>query len=318
METQPFICPKCRAEFEYSSTYETLAVSLNRLRSISQPKKKKKEEGKIEVTAYLTCPNGHTEPYTVKMKESEMGGKLEPGDNKLESIDAPPLEIVDDKYWLKYAKNAIGSSITSLNDGAEKLKTIVLWFWGLYTASFTIGVSNNLIEASTLTLILLALPIVLLILSYWCCIRAQLPVDGHLNPRIPFSIKKAYNSGWKEKDRWFKTAIILTLISAFSLIATLTFVHKRDGYSLSASFNEKKDMIIISGILPKNTTVTTTIDSVSNSKSKETFYVNYFMVQDNGVLNLNVPADSTMRDLVVSTVWKEDNVEKGFVQSLKK
>jgi hypothetical protein len=231
------------------------------------------------------------------------------------------MEIVDDEYWLKYAKTSIESSITSRNQGAAKLETMVLWFWGLYTASFTIGVSINLIEASVPVLILLASPVVLLIFSYWFCVLAQLPVNAEFDANIPFEIKEAYNSGLKVKNTRFKIALASTFVSALLLgtaLFSLSFVHKKDHYAITASFSDKKDVIIISGTLPKNTIVKTTIDSVANSKSKKTFYVNSFKVQENGILNINVPADSTMKDLLISTVWKEDNVEKGFVQVLKK
>jgi hypothetical protein len=146
------------------------------------------------------------------------------------------IEIVNDEFWLKYAKDSIENSIKSRDEGAAKLEKMVLWFWGLYTASFTIGVSINLIKAPLFVLILLALPIVLLILTYWFCVFAQLPVMGGFksqkgyDPTIPFEIKEAYNAGLKVKNSRLKEALFSTLLSALILgfaLFSLSFVKKK-------------------------------------------------------------------------------------------
>jgi len=236
--------------------------------------------------------------------------------------------MIDDEYWLQYAQDSVKNSITSINDGAAKLEKMTIWFWGLYTASFTIGVSINLIEAPISILFLLGSPIILLIFTYWLCIRAQLPVNPSIvgkktgfDPHIPFEIQLAYNETIKTKNKRFKWAINLSFFSAFLLAVALfilSFVHKKNNYTLTAAFSEKKDIIIISGIFPKNTIVKTTINSNSNIETQKTVYSNSYKVQENGILNINVPTDSTMKDLLVTAVWKEDNLDKGFVQALKK
>jgi hypothetical protein len=233
------------------------------------------------------------------------------------------MEMINNEYWLDYAKKEVDNSVTSVNDAAAKLEKMVLWFWSLYTASFTIGVSINAIDAPTWVLILLASPIVLLIMTYWLCVWAQLPILSHhpYDPRVPVEIIKAYNFGQLKKDRHLRFAQTLSLVAALFLgiaLFSFSFVHKKEATVMNALYNASKNTILISGTLPKNTLVNTYIDSVDREGNKKEFYVNSFLVQDNGVLNINVPVNDPPKEVVVSTFWKDNNVEKGFTQKLRK
>jgi hypothetical protein len=233
------------------------------------------------------------------------------------------MEMINNEYWLSYAKKDVDNSVTSINDAAAKLEKMVLWFWSLYTASFTIGVSINLIDAPVWVLILLASPIAMLIMTYWLCVWAQLPILSHhpYDPRVPVEILKAFNYGQIKKDRHMRFALVLSFISALFLAIALfsfSFVHKKEATVMNALYNETKSTIVISGTLPKNTLVNTYIDSVDVKGNKTEFYANTFVVQENGILNINVPVKTPPREVVVSTFWKDDKIEKGYTQKLKK
>lgn len=229
------------------------------------------------------------------------------------------MEIADDAFWLEYAKSTIQNSITTRNEAASKLEKMTLWFWGLYTASFTIGVSINLIDAPTTILVLLALPVFTLIITYWLCVRAQFPVTAEYDPVIPIEIKDGFNRGLKIKNRRFQSAVISTLISAFLLgfaLFSLSFVKKKETKSMIVCFNDSKNLVVVSGIVPKDSFVTTTADSTDGNGNKIIFYRNVFKVQENGILNINVPLKTVPKEIYVSCLWKEDGMEKGFVQKL--
>lgn len=231
------------------------------------------------------------------------------------------MEILDDEYWLQYGKNTIVNSITSRNEAAAKLEKMTLWFWGLYTASFTIGVSINLIDAPFWILILLASPVVSLIITYWLCILAQLPVTSEYDPTIPYEIKEGYNAGLKTKDTKFKLALWSTFLSALLLsgaLFSISFVHKKNTYSIDALISNNKTELVISGTLPKKTIVTTTLDSLDKKKNKIQFYSNIYKIQDNEIFNLNVPIKVIPKTIIVTTVWKEGTIEKGFSQTVRK
>lgn len=231
------------------------------------------------------------------------------------------MEIVNDHYWLEYAKKTIEKSITSRNEAAAKLESMTLWFWGLYTASFTIGVSINVIDAPFWVLLLLASPVVFLIITYWFCVLAQFPVTAEFDPTIPYEIKEGYNQGLLVKKRRFNMALIFTFISALLLgtaLFSLSFVNKRSETSLIASYDSTLKLITISGILPKNISAYTTIDTVSIENIKSTFYKNIYTVQENGILNINVPIKTLPKEVFVTITWTEKGKEKGIAQKIEK
>lgn len=230
------------------------------------------------------------------------------------------MEIINDEYWLNYAKQLVINSITARNEGAAKLEKMTLWFWGLYTASFTIGVSINLIDAPTWVLVFLGLPIITLIVTYWLCVWTQLPIGTTFDPRIPDEIRSSYNKSVKIKDTRYHLALGSTLFSAIILaiaLFSLSFVDKKHTYSITAMIGDNKE-VIISGLLPKSTLVLTTLDTLNEKKHKVQFYANTYKIQDNEILNINVPLKTIPKTLIVTTSWKEGNIDKGFVQTLTK
>jgi hypothetical protein len=231
------------------------------------------------------------------------------------------MEIINDEYWLNYGKQGVINSVTARNEGASKLEKMVLWFWGLYTASFTIGVSINVIDAPTWVLAFLGLPIITLIITYWLCVWTQLPIVSTFDPRIPYEIKLGYNRTLKEKNLRFKLALGGTLFSSIILafaLFSLSFVEKKDTTSFSSFISENKEILVVSGTFPKSTLLTTTLDSLDEKKHKVQFYSNTYKVQDNGVFNLNVPLKITPKSIIVSTTWKDGSIDRGFLQILTK
>jgi uncharacterized membrane protein len=230
------------------------------------------------------------------------------------------MEIVDDEYWLGYAKKTIENSITSRNDAASKLESMTLWFWGLYTATFTIGVSINAIEAPFWVLIIMALPIISLIITYWFCVLAQFPVTTEFDPTIPYEIKEGYNQGVFKKKKRFNWALTFTFISAVLLsssLFSLSFFNKKIDTAIEAQYDKESNSIIISGLLPKAVTAQTTLDSVQNNK-KVSFYSNKFIIPNNGIINLNVKVSKLPQKTILNIYWTDKNKQYGFARIIKK
>ncbi|MBS1503062.1 MAG: hypothetical protein JST32_13425, partial [Bacteroidetes bacterium] len=105
------------------------------------------------------------------------------------------MDIVDQYYWLGYARKEVDGTAQRLADAAGKISTLVATFWGLYTAVFTIGVSIKKLNESAGVIVLLVLPIPLLIFSYMSALWAQMPnlsLDG-IDPRVPDDVMNYYN-----------------------------------------------------------------------------------------------------------------------------
>jgi len=230
------------------------------------------------------------------------------------------MEIINDEYWLNYGKQGVINSVSARNEGASKLEKMVLWFWGLYTASFTIGVSINLIDAPSWVLGFLGFPIISLIITYWLCVWTQLPIVSTFDPRIPYEIKLGYNRTLKEKNWRFNLALGGTLVSSIVLafaLFSLSFVNKKEITTVTSFITVNKELAI-SGTFPKSTLLTTALDSLDEKKHKVQFYSNTFKVQDNSIFNLNVPLKIIPKTIIVSTTWKDGSIDQGFVQILTK
>lgn len=231
------------------------------------------------------------------------------------------MEIVDDQYWLEYAKKTIEKSITSRNEAAAKLESMTLWFWGLYTASFTIGISINLIDAPLWVLVLLASPVVFLIITYWFYVLAQFPVTAEFDPTIPYEIKEGYNQGLFVKKRRFNFALFFTFFSALLLgiaLFSLSFVNKKNVTSITTLYDQNHKCIAISGLLPKNVSAYTTIDTITVDKKKSTVFTNTFIVQEDGIININFPIDKLPKETIVTIIWAENGRQNGFAQKIEK
>lgn len=231
------------------------------------------------------------------------------------------VEVVDDQYWLQYGKKSVENAISTRNEGAAKLEKMILWFWGIYTTTLTIGVSIRLIDANFITLILLASPIFLLVISYFFAILAQLPVHAEFDPAIPYEIKEAHVEGLLVKKQRFSIALYLTFAAALVLGLALflfSILDRKGELGISAEYDAATRTLVISGTLPKLTTITTRVDSLdSRSNSKIQFFRNVFKTQKNGVLNLNVPLTKDPEALFVTTTWMEGGKETGFVAQIK-
>jgi len=231
------------------------------------------------------------------------------------------MEIANDEYWLKYGKSSIEQSLSSRNEAAAKLEKMTLWFWGLYTATFTIGVSINVIDAPTIILIMLASLIVLLILTYWFCILAQLPVHAEFDPAIPYEIKEAFNAGLKVKNRRFSIARYLTLFSALvlsSALFSMASVNKKASNSLEVSYNKEKSILVVSGYFQKGLEVLIEIDSLNKNYKRVVFFSEYSKIQENGILNKNFKISQLPKQINVSSTWKEKKVIKGISKGIMK
>jgi len=231
------------------------------------------------------------------------------------------MEIVNDEYWLNYAKSSVESSLTSRNKAAAKLEKMTLWFWGIYTATFTFGVTINALDAPWVVLAMLASPIVLLIITYWFSVLAQLPVNAEFDPRIPYEIKDAFNAGLKTKNKRFKAAKWFTFLSAAMLsisLFSLSFVQKKENSTFNAEFIQEDSVLLVSGVYPKGMLITAKVDSVYDANKKNEFYKNSFRIGENETLNINVPIKIQPNKTLITIICYESGIEKGSFITIKK
>jgi hypothetical protein len=186
------------------------------------------------------------------------------------------MDIVDDTYWLGYAKTLVDSAGTRLNEAAGKISTLTATFWGLYTTAFIIGTTIKKLDEPWYIIILLVLPIPLLIASYLLALWVQMPrfSSKAIDPRIPADVEAFYNSNMKVKKGRLYISMALLIITGISLTIALVcanFTHTKTEKSLSIEQITDSKNILIIGDLPNKTPVTITVQSIENNIIKTVF-----------------------------------------------
>lgn len=197
------------------------------------------------------------------------------------------MSVVNDQYWLEYAKKTIENAITSINEAAARLEKMILWFWAVYTATFTIGVSTKALNAPFYILALLSSPILILIINYWFCNWVQMPVISEFNPIIPEEIRNSYNRSVGIKNFRYKVTLYLTLFSALTLASSLflysTTTKKEKNY-INIEYISNEKLILIEAIVEPKTPVKILIDTINSVKPKLIYFTKS---NENGLINFN-------------------------------
>lgn len=191
------------------------------------------------------------------------------------------MDIVNDKYWLGFAKTQIDESNTTVNEASAKLTNLITVFWGIYVAAFSIGSITSDLDESLLVIVLLILPIPLLILAHWSSVRAGLPIFMRIDPRIPKEVKNHFRVSMRKKKIRLLIASSITFVSALSIAVALVqsnFLNKKSKQStrIVLSRSDTAAYIIVSSQIPNESIVQITIDSLTEERK----YVNIETIND--------------------------------------
>jgi len=189
---------------------------------------------------YLTCVLGHTHPYVVGRDAESSDKRVSTRSPKhpaalatvaksmVQTKDAgatsslpatAPIEVVNDRYWLKRGTQMIDAGISRREEAASKLVTGVGWFWTIYTTVAITGVAFADRAFGYGASALIALPILLLIVAYLLGLRVMMPISGDFHPEEPVSVRDAYVRGVNEKKLRLSQAQWVTVAAAFAVIA---------------------------------------------------------------------------------------------------
>ncbi len=173
--------------------------------------------------------------------------------------EEPVKPRIDDKFWFERSGEWVKSSSSSRNEAAAKLQTMIVWLWGIYTASATIGMALGTALSETsypiLIIVLIASPSTVLIGAYWVAVWAQVPISVKFDPRMPDDIKKAYLKGIRAKKRKLNAALALSLLAAvlvsFAIVAA--YMSKQvtpSNFQAYLYASEEQNVLILTGHVP--------------------------------------------------------------------
>lgn len=224
----------------------------------------------------------------------------------------PVKPKVDDQYWFELSKEMVKSAASSRNEAAAKLQSLIVWLWGIYTASAAIGIGLSKTSYSLPVIVLIASPSAVLIGAYWLAVWVQMPIPARFDPRIPADIQRAHNEGVESKSTRLNLTIALSFIAAvlvsLALIAaSLSKQATQPNFKATHHTKAGRNLIAFSGHFPADTNIILRISPVPPPigpvKSKEFFY----KVSQSGDLQVNVELDFAAEQYEVTAEWKKED-----------
>lgn len=217
--------------------------------------------------------------------------------------------LIDDRYWFEFSKEMVQSAPSCRNEAATKLQTLIVWLWGIYTASATVGIALSKTSYPTAIILLIASPSAILILAYWAAAWVQMPIQAEFDPRMPKDIKEAYLKGVKAKNRRLNFSIFLSFLSsvlvAFAIFAA-SMSKQETPPNFQAYHHEKEghDSIAFSGNFPANAKVVLRIKTFPPSDGPSTPTEFLYVTSPLGALQTSITLDAAAK-YEVTAEWKE-------------
>lgn len=231
-----------------------------------------------------------------------------------------PKPKVDDQFWFDKSADMVDSAVSKRNEAAAKLQKFLVWLWGIYTASASVGIALSKTSYSLPVIILIASPSAILIIAYWLTVWVQMPLGAGFDARIPGDIKANYFRWVSIKSNKLRLALALSLFAAV-LVSLALIAASLSKQAVPPNFKayyqtiQKRDSIAIAGHFPADTKIILRISSVPPSTvpgaSKELLYV----TSQYGELQKNIELDFTADKYDVEVEWQEKD---GLVRSLKR
>jgi hypothetical protein len=125
-----------------------------------------------------------------------------------------PTPLVDDSFWFGYSKTFVEGSAERRDKAAEVLQKLVLWLWGIYTASTAIGFGLAGKELSFWSTVLIATASGVLILVYWGTVWVQVPSTYGFDPRSPTDIERTHSRIVRSKSRRLAFTLLMSVVAA--------------------------------------------------------------------------------------------------------
>ena len=150
---------------------------------------------------------------------------------------------IDDAYWFEYSKNLLDGAQNKREAAAAAIQKLVVWLWGIYTASAAIGFTLSGKELSFWPAIIIAAASGALIIVYWGTVWVQVPIIAHFDPRSPTEIKDAYNNAVRTKSFRLNVTLVGSVFAAIMvslalMVASVSKPLKEDYSNISTTVSE--------------------------------------------------------------------------------
>jgi hypothetical protein len=210
-----------------------------------------------------------------------------------------PRPKVDDNYWFAFSEALISSATEALDKSSAKIESLVVWLWGIYTASAAAGVTLAGYLLPIWAKLVIALPSLLLVIVYFCAVWIQSPVAIEFDPRSPTEIRLAYNKLIKTKRRRSEIGLYVGLVAALSvgvalIAASMTRHAPTSGPSLEVELHRTSHhkYLAVLGGLGGADSLRLTVTASRATLPDEVVSDGYYRAGKDGVLQTSVELDS--------------------------
>lgn len=219
---------------------------------------------------------------------------------------------LDDQYWFDFSENLTKNAVSKRDEAAGKLQNLVIWLWGIYTASAAVGFTLSGKSLSILPTVLIAAASAALIAVYWGTIWVQMPDLIEFDPRSPTEIKKAYSNLVTSKHRRLKFTVVLSIIAAVMVSLALLLASVPPGQTGLPDFDaaitsvDGQQSLALTASITKATEVTVSIQPVGGKKGTGV-QRRTFKLADRGLLQVSIPLETDATAVKVTIEWNTPN-----------
>lgn len=232
-------------------------------------------------------------------------------------ITAPKI---DDQYWFNYSENLINNALENRNKAAATIQSFVLWLWGIYTASASIGFALSGKELASWDTLVIALASVSLIAVYGCTVWVQLPVSVGFDPRSPDEIEDVYLTNIKHKNKRLQFTLALSIVAAIMVSIALIVAsiakpskpkepEKAVAPALSVALIQHSGEIStlsVTSLVDKAKSVTIKLSPL-DPKTVIKDNIKTYIPTEAGLVQASIPIDEKIKEILVSAEWEDAN-----------
>jgi len=233
------------------------------------------------------------------------------------------LPTIDDRYWFEFSRSLLDSAITRRENAADALQKLVIWLWGIYTASAAVGFALSGKQLELWPTLAIALPSGLLVLVYWGTIWVQMPKVVAFDPRSPTEIEQAFSEILTSKSRRLAFTLFLSVVAAImvSIGLVVASVSKSPQPALSDFYavlgeDQNGSIVSVTANAGKTSITELSVTPVSKDNSEQSESIVMRLVPtDEGLIQTSMRLNVKVEAVRVQLTWED---ETGLVVQLSK
>jgi hypothetical protein len=233
----------------------------------------------------------------------------------------PLVDMVNDRFWLKWARTTVETSYDKRQAAGEKIVTAVGWFWTVYTAVAVAGTTLVDRDLSRPETALVFLPTAVLIAAYLVGTWTTLPVDLQFEPASPEDATDAYNQmilAKRDRLRWalgFTVAGGLAVVLAGAVLAASEPSAAKADFAVDIEAEGTATVLLVTGEFPAADEVTFRVEP---TEPKDGAQPTSFLVRPGGDEKVEdrQALVGSAKSYEVTAVWTKDKAEHALTKTV--